>query len=247
MTYCVGLMLDTGMVFASDSRTNAGVDHVSSFRKMKVFEIQGNRMIVILSSGNLAITQSANNHLENQGRRNDGGPTIWNAQSLFEIATLLGDSLRQVRQRDVAHLTQSNVDASATFILGGQVGGEQQRLFLIYSEGNFIEATAETPFFQIGETKYGRPIIDRVVKPATNLVEAAKCLLVSFDSTMRSNISVGFPIDILVYRNNSLQIGMQQQILENDPYFGMIHTQWGEGLRRLFGQLPDPNWDFLRL
>lgn len=247
MTYCVGLMLDTGMVFASDSRTNAGVDHVSSFRKMKVFEIQGNRMIVILSSGNLAITQSAINHLENQGRRNDGGPTIWNAQSLFEIATLLGDSLRQVRQRDVAHLTQSNVDASATFILGGQVGGEQQRLFLIYSEGNFIEATAETPFFQIGETKYGRPIIDRVVKPATNLVEAAKCLLVSFDSTMRSNISVGFPIDILVYRNNSLQIGMQQQILENDPYFGMIHTQWGEGLRRLFGQLPDPNWDFLRL
>ena len=235
------------MVFASDSRTNAGVDHVSSFRKMKVFEIQGNRMIVILSSGNLAITQSAINHLENQGRRNDGGPTIWNAQSLFEIATLLGDSLRQVRQRDVAHLTQSNVDASATFILGGQVGGEQQRLFLIYSEGNFIEATAETPFFQIGETKYGRPIIDRVVKPATNLVEAAKCLLVSFDSTMRSNISVGFPIDILVYRNNSLQIGMQQQILENDPYFGMIHTQWGEGLRRLFGQLPDPNWDFLRL
>lgn len=247
MTYCVGLMLDTGMVFASDSRTNAGVDHVSSFRKMKVFESQGNRMIVILSSGNLAITQSAINHLENQGRRNDGGPTIWNAQSLFEIATLLGDSLRQVRQRDVAHLTQSNVDASATFILGGQVGGEQQRLFLIYSEGNFIEATAETPFFQIGETKYGRPIIDRVVKPATNLVEAAKCLLVSFDSTMRSNISVGFPIDILVYRNNSLQIGMQQQILENDPYFGMIHTQWGEGLRRLFGQLPDPNWDFLRL
>ena len=235
------------MVFASDSRTNAGVDHVSSFRKMKVFESQGNRMIVILSSGNLAITQSAINHLENQGRRNDGGPTIWNAQSLFEIATLLGDSLRQVRQRDVAHLTQSNVDASATFILGGQVGGEQQRLFLIYSEGNFIEATAETPFFQIGETKYGRPIIDRVVKPATNLVEAAKCLLVSFDSTMRSNISVGFPIDILVYRNNSLQIGMQQQILENDPYFGMIHTQWGEGLRRLFGQLPDPNWDFLRL
>ena len=235
------------MVFASDSRTNAGVDHVSSFRKMKVFESQGNRMIVILSSGNLAITQSAINHLENQGRRNDGGPTIWNAQSLFEIATLLGDSLRQVRQRDVAHLTQSNVDASATFILGGQVGGEQQRLFLIYSEGNFIEATAETPFFQIGETKYGRPIIDRVVKPATNLVEAAKCLLVSFDSTMRSNISVGFPIDILVYRNNSLQIGMQQQILDNDPDFGMIHTHWGEGLRRLFGQLPDPNWDFLRL
>ncbi len=247
MSYCVGLVLDAGMVFASDSRTHAGVDQVSSFRKLKVFESQRDRMIVILSSGNLAITQSAINHLENQGRRSDGGPTLWNAQSLFEIATLLGDSLRQVRQRDVSHLTQSNVDASASFILGGQVQGERQRLFLIYSEGNFIEATAETPFFQIGETKYGRPIIDRVIKPSTNLVEAAKCLLVSFDSTMRSNISVGLPIDMLVYRNGSLHVGMQQRIMENDPYFSMIHTQWGEGLRSLFAQLPDPNWDFMQL
>ena len=135
MTYCVGLILDAGMVFASDSRTNAGVDQVSSFRKMKVFEREGDRLIVIMSSGNLAITQSAVNHLENQGRRTDGGPTIWNAQSLFEIATLLGDCLRQVRQRDVTHLTQSNVDAGASFVLGGQVNGERQRLFLIYSEG----------------------------------------------------------------------------------------------------------------
>lgn len=247
MTYCVGLVLNAGMVFASDSRTNAGVDHVSSFRKMKVFEREGDRMIVVLSSGNLAITQSAVNQLENQGRRTDGGPTIWNAQSLFEIATLLGDCLRQVRQRDVGYLSQSNIDSGASFVLGGQVQGERQRLFLIYSEGNFIEATAETPFFQIGETKYGRPIIDRVIKPTTNLVEAAKCLLVSFDSTMRSNISVGLPIDVLVYRNESLRAGMQRRILENDPYFGMIHTQWGEGLRSLFAQLPDPNWDFGKL
>jgi putative proteasome-type protease len=247
MTYCVGLVLDAGMVFASDSRTNAGVDQVSSFRKMKVFEREGDRVIVIMSSGNLAITQSAVNHLENQGRRTDGGPTIWNAQSLFEIATLLGDCLRQVRQRDVTHLTQSNVDAGASFVVGGQVNGEQQRLFLVYSEGNFIEATVETPFFQIGETKYGRPIIDRVIKPTTNLVEAAKCLLVSFDSTMRSNISVGLPIDVLVYRNDSLRAGMKRRILENDPYFGMIHTQWGEGLRSLFAKLPDPAWDFGQL
>jgi putative proteasome-type protease len=247
MTYCVGLVLDAGMVFASDSRTNAGVDQVSSFRKMKVFEREGDRVIVIMSSGNLAITQSAVNHLENQGRRTDGGPTIWNAQSLFEIATLLGDCLRQVRQRDVTHLTQSNVDAGASFVVGGQVKGEQQRLFLVYSEGNFIEATVETPFFQIGETKYGRPIIDRVIKPTTNLVEAAKCLLVSFDSTMRSNISVGLPIDVLVYRNDSLRAGMKRRILENDPYFGMIHTQWGEGLRSLFAKLPDPAWDFGQL
>ncbi len=244
MTYCVGLVLDAGMVFASDSRTNAGVDQVSSFRKMKVFDRPGDRVIVILSSGNLSITQSAINLLENQSWRTDGGPTIWTALSLFEIATMLGDCLRQVRQRDVAYLTQSNVDSSATFILGGQVQGERQRLFLVYSEGNFIEATNETPFFQIGETKYGRPIIDRVVKPTTNLVEAAKCVLVSFDSTMRSNISVGLPIDLLVLHNGSLRTGIQRRILENDPYFGMIHAQWGEGLRSLFAKLPDPNWEF---
>lgn len=247
MTYCIGLVLDAGMVFASDSRTNAGVDHVSSFRKMTVFERQGDRVIVILSSGNLAITQSAINQLENQGRRTDGGLTLWNAQSMFDIATILGDCLREVRQRDVAYLNQANVDAGASFILGGQVQGERQRLFLIYSEGNFIEATTETPFFQIGETKYGRPIIDRVITPNTNLVEAAKCILVSFDSTMRSNISVGLPIDLFVYRNGSLRVGMQRRIMESDPYFGMIHTQWGEGLRRLFTQLPDPEWDFTQL
>lgn len=243
MTYCVGLILDAGMVFASDSRTNAGVDQVSSFRKMKVFEREGDRLIVIMSSGNLAITQSAVNHLENQGRRTDGGPTIWNAQSLFEIATLLGDCLRQVRQRDVTHLTQSNVDAGASFVLGGQVNGERQRLFLIYSEGNFIEATMETPFFQIGETKYGRPIIDRVIKPTTNLVEAAKCLLVSFDSTMRSNISVGPPIDLLCYERDRLKVGFQRRLGEQDSYFADVREQWGAGLKRLFTDLPDPRWE----
>ena len=247
MTYCVGLVLDAGMVFASDSRTNAGVDHVSTFRKMKVFERQGDRVIVILSSGNLAITQSAINQLENQARRTDGGLTLWNAQSMFDIATLLGDCLRDVRQRDASFLTQSNVDASASFVLGGEILGERQRLFLVYNEGNFIEATSETPFFQIGETKYGRPIIDRVIKPNTNLVEAAKCVLVSFDSTMRSNISVGLPIDLFVYRSGSLRVGLQRRILESDPYFGMIHTQWGEGLRSLFTQLPDPEWGIAQL
>lgn len=235
------------MVFASDSRTNAGVDHVSTFRKMKVFEREGDRVIVILSSGNLAITQSAINQLENQARRTDGGLTLWNAQSMFDIATLLGDCLRDVRQRDAAFLTQSNVDASASFVVGGEILGERQRLFLVYSEGNFIEATNETPFLQIGETKYGRPIIDRVIKPNTNLVEAAKCLLVSFDSTMRSNISVGLPIDLFVYRSGSLRAGLQRRISEGDPYFSMIHTQWGEGLRSLFTQLPDPEWGIAQL
>jgi putative proteasome-type protease len=244
MTYCVGMLLDAGMVFASDSRTNAGVDQVSSFRKMRVFERPGDRVITILSSGNLSITQHAINQLENHGRRAADALSVWTAQSMFEVATLLGDCLRQVRQRDGPYLAQTNVDASAAFIVGGQLQGEQQRLFMIYSEGNFIEASAEAPFFQIGETKYGRPILDRVITPSTSLVEAAKCLLVSFDSTMRSNISVGLPIDLVTYNNQSLKRGGQKRILEGDPYFTMIHTQWGEGLRRVFAQLPDPDWDF---
>lgn len=243
MTYCVGILLDAGMVFASDSRTNAGVDHVSTFGKMKVYEKPGDRAIVIMSSGNLSMTQNALNMLELHSRRDDPQGNIWAADSLFEVATLLGQSMREVRERDAQHLMKNNIDSSANFILGGQIKGERQRLFQIYTEGNFIEATPETPFFQIGETKYGRPIIDRVVQPNTPLMEAAKCVLVSFDSTMRSNISVGLPIDLAWYEAESLRFGLRRRIVEGDPYFDMIHKRWGEGLRRVFSQLPDPNWD----
>jgi putative proteasome-type protease len=243
MTYCVAVALDAGMIFASDSRTNAGVDQIATFRKMRTFERPNDRVIVILSSGNLAVTQSAINLLDQRARAGDEHPTVWNVQSMFDVAALLGDALRDVRARDGPHLSQSNVDAGASFILGGQVVGEQQRLFNVYSEGNFIEATRETPFFQIGETKYGRPIIDRVINSTTDLSEAAKCLLVSFDSTMRSNISVGLPIDILCYKNDSFHVAYQRTVAEGDPYFSMIHNQWGAGLRRVFAELPNPNWD----
>jgi len=243
MTYCVGVLLDAGMVFASDSRTNAGVDHVSSFRKMTVYDRPGDRVVVILTSGNLSVTQNAINLLEQNAKRGDGSPNVWNAQSLFEIATLLGDCLREVRRRDAAYLTQNNIDANANFILGGQVKGEPHRLFMLYGEGNFIEATPDTPFFQIGETKYGKPIIDRVVKRSTSVIDATKCVLISFDSTMRSNVSVGLPIDLVTYAKNSLRIQLQRRITETDPYFTMIHHQWGEGLRRVFAQLPDPYWE----
>jgi putative proteasome-type protease len=243
MTYCVAVVLDAGMIFASDSRTNAGVDQIATFRKMRTFERPNDRVIVILSSGNLAVTQSAINLLDHRSRADDQQSTIWNVQSMFDVAALLGDALRDVRRRDGPHLTQSNVDASASFILGGQIAGEQQRLFNVYSEGNFIEATRETPFFQIGETKYGRPIIDRVINSHTDLQEAAKCLLVSFDSTMRSNISVGLPIDILCYKNDTLYVTYQRTIGEGDPYFTMIHTEWGAGLRKVFAELPNPYWD----
>ncbi|MCX7154268.1 MAG: proteasome-type protease [Betaproteobacteria bacterium] len=243
MTYCVGIILDSGLVFASDSRTNAGIDQVSTFRKMRIVERPGDRVIVVMSSGNLSVTQSAINLMEQKARKNDGSVNLFNAQSMFEIAGLLGDCLREVRERDAPYLAQHNIDSSASFIIGGQVAGDIPRLYLIYSEGNYIEATQETPFFQIGETKYGKPIIDRVIKPSSNLVEASKCVLVSFDSTMRSNVSVGLPIDLVNYENNSLKIGLQRRITENDAYFSMIHTQWGEGLRRVFAQLPDPYWD----
>ena len=243
MTYCVGVLLESGMVFASDSRTNAGVDHVSSFRKMTVYERPGDRVIVILTSGNLSVTQNAINLLEQHSRRGEGTPSIWTAPSMYDVSAMLGECLREVRRRDEPYLTQHNIDASASFILGGQIGGEPQRLFMVYQEGNFIEATSETPFFQVGETKYGKPIIDRVVKPWTSIVDATKCVLISFDSTMRSNVSVGLPIDLLVCERDALRVGMQRRILESDPYFNMIHTQWGEGLRRVFAQLPNPNWD----
>jgi putative proteasome-type protease len=243
MTYCVGVLLDSGMVFASDSRTNAGVDHVSSFRKMTVYERPADRVIVILSSGNLSVTQNALTLFEQQTKRGEGAANVWSAPSMFDVATLLGDCLREVKRRDAAYLTQNNIDANANFVVGGQVKGERQRLFMLYQEGNFIEATPETPFFQVGETKYGKPIIDRVVKRSTSVIDATKCVLISFDSTMRSNVSVGLPIDLLTYARDSLRVQIQRRIGETDPYFTMIHHQWGEGLRRVFAQLPDPYWE----
>jgi putative proteasome-type protease len=230
------------MIFASDSRTNAGVDHVSTFMKMKVFERKDDRVIVILSSGNLAITQGVVNLLDRHQHAAEGSPTIWSVDSLYDVATLVGDALREMQRRDGAHLMQSNIDAGANLIVGGQIGGERMRLFHIYAQGNFIEATDETPYFQLGESKYGKPILDRVVTTGTPQKEAAKCVLISFDSTMKSNVSVGLPIDLLWLPRDALRVGLQQRIREGDPYFTMIRSRWGGGLRRVFGELPDPDW-----
>jgi len=242
MTYCVAMSLDAGMLFASDSRTNAGVDQVSRFSKMRTFVQPGERVIVVLSSGNLSVTQNAINILEQRARAPDVPLTLWNATSMFEVARLLGDALRDVKARDGPYLAQNNIDAGANFLVGGQIRGEAPRLFNVYSEGNFIEATDETCYFQSGEMKYGKPIIDRVIKRETSLIDATKCTMVSFDSTMRSNISVGLPIDLLVYETDALDIKMQRRIEETDPYYLMVHTEWGEGLRRVFAQLPNPDW-----
>ncbi|MGH8713039.1 MAG: peptidase [Casimicrobiaceae bacterium] len=242
MTYCVAMSLDAGMIFASDSRTNAGVDQVGRFSKMHVFEREGDRVVVALSSGNLSITQNALNILDQRARAGESQLQLWNAPSLFDVARLVGDALREVRTRDGPYLQQNNIDSHATFIVGGQVRSEPPRLFEVYSEGNFIEATADTCYFQIGESKYGKPVIDRVVTRSTPLQEATKCTIVSFDSTMRSNISVGLPIDLAVYETDSLRLKLRKRIEESDPYFQMIHTQWGEGLRRVFAELPNPQW-----
>jgi len=243
MTYCVAMSLDAGMIFASDSRTNAGVDQIARFSKMRIFKRDGERLIVTMSSGNLSITQNALNTLEQRARAGENQMNLMNAQSMFDVARLIGDALREVRSRDGAYLMQNNIDSSANFIVGGQVRGEPPRLFEVYSEGNFIEATPDTCYFQIGESKYGKPVIDRVVNRHTSLIDATKCTIVSFDSTMRSNISVGLPIDLLVYEADSLRIRLQRRIDESDPYFQMIHTQWGEGLRKVFAQLPNPEWN----
>lgn len=242
MTYCVALRLDSGMIFASDSRTNAGVDHIATFCKMRVYEKPGDRVIVVLSSGNLAITQGVINILDRHLKAPQGENTIWSVTSMFDVAALAGDALREMQLRDGKMLMQSGIEASANIIVGGQIAGEDERLFHIYSQGNFIEASDETPYFQLGEAKYGKPILDRVLTPGTPQKEAAKCVLISFDSTIKSNISVGLPIDMLWYPRDSLRVGVQQRIREGDPYFSMLRQRWGGGLRRVFGELPDPDW-----
>ena len=242
MTYCVGVMLDQGMVFASDSRTNAGVDNFAKFCKMTVFERRGDRVIVLLSSGNLAGTQAVIGVLNQRCAAGDAAPNLWGAQTMFDVAMLVADAMRDIERRDGQYLEQNEIGFNASFIVGGQIRGEPLRLFRIYAEGNFIEAGIDTPYFQTGETKYGKPIIDRVVTRSTPLADAAKCVLVSFDSTMRSNLSVGMPIDLICYERDSLEVTMRRRFEEGDTYFTALSNEWSEGTRRVFRHLPDLNW-----
>lgn len=243
MTYCVAAMIDAGIVLASDSRTNAGVDNISTFRKMHTYQNAGERVLVSMCSGNLAVTQSMYNLIDQAIRRNDGSPSIMNVYSMYEVAELFGAALREVRLRDGPFLQESNIDVGANVIVGGQIAGEEQRLFMVYSEGNFIEATPSTPYFQIGEMKYGKPIIDRVITAETTLDDAVKCMLVSFDSTMRSNLTVGFPIDMACYERNSLVLRMVRCFEEDDEYIRALRNDWNEGVRQAFVHLPSPNWN----
>ena len=240
MTYCVGLCLKDGLVFLSDTRTNAGVDQIGTFRKMTLFQKDKDRFFVLMSAGNLAITQSVKEILL-QGQLING-KNLWTAKNSYEAAVLVGDAIKQVYERDHEALTKAGLDFNCNMIFGGQVKGEKPRLFNIYSAGNFIEATPETCYFQIGESKYGKPILERVLTFSTPLNLATECALISMDSTLKSNISVGAPLDMLVYEKDSLQASKLVTMDEENPYFAMIHRLWGEKLREAVNSIAEPSW-----
>ena len=240
MTYCVGVKLEEGLIFASDSRTHAGVDNYAKFCKMTVFERPGDRVLVLLSSGGLAGTQTVINVLRKHASAEP--PNILTVTSMFDVANLVADAMRTIERRDSPFLEGSGLKFNASFILGGQIAGEDMRLFRIYAEGNFIEASAETSFLQTGEVKYGKPILDLAVTSAATLDDATKCVLVSFDSTMLSNLSVGMPIDLLVYARDSLKVTMQRRFDIGDTYFEVLTRQWVAGTRKVFHDLPPLVW-----
>jgi putative proteasome-type protease len=242
MTYCVGILVDTGLVMLSDSRTNAGVDQINTFRKMATFVRANDRVLVLMSAGNLAITQAVVNLLQQPPEDPGLQERIFRATNMFNAARVVGDALREIHQRDAEDLKEHGHEFNGTFILGGQIAGEEPRLFHIYSAGNFIESSTDTPYFQIGESKYGKPIIDRVITRSSSLAQAAKCALVSMDSTIRSNLSVGPPLDLAVIRRDEFRLHTHISIDMDNEYFKMIRTRWGFALQEVFSELPNPNW-----
>ncbi|MBS8225348.1 peptidase [Vannielia litorea] len=239
MTYCVGMKLDRGLVFMSDTRTNAGVDNISVFKKMHSWEVPGERVITLMSAGNLATTQAVVSILEERTKApGERSPSLLEAPSMFQVARMVAKVLKDV----IAEHEQAGQQAAAfgaTLILGGQIDGTEPRLFLIYPEGNFIEAGDDTPFFQIGETKYGRPILVRAYRPEMSFAEAVKLLMVSFDSTVKANLTVGLPLDLQFYEEGSLTLGYQSRIEANDEDFQRISNGWGEALTAALDSLPD--------
>lgn len=239
MTYCVGMKLDAGLVFMSDTRTNAGVDNISTFRKMYTWSRPGERVIVLMCSGNLATTQAVVSLLEEMTKAvADRHPSILETPSMFQTARLVGDTVKEVIGSAAPAGQKADSAFNASFILGGQIKGGEQRLFQIYPEGNFIESSSDTPFFQIGEHKYGKPILVRAYDPKMTFADAAKLLFVSFDSTLKSNLSVGMPFDMQFYDKDSLQVGTQRRIDRDDPYYRAISEGWSSALKNAFASLP---------
>ncbi|MDE2052514.1 MAG: proteasome-type protease [Gammaproteobacteria bacterium] len=242
MTYCVAMLLDTGLVFLSDSRTSAGVDQISTFRKTTVFQNAGERVLVLQSAGNLAVTQAVTSLLQEQIDTPGEGASLLTCANLFEAARLTGEALREIHRRDAAALKEFGVEFNASLILGGQIRGEAPRLFSLYAAGNFVEATAETTYFQIGESKYGKPILDRVIRRSSSLSEGAKCALVSMDSTIRSNLAVGLPLDLVIVKRDQLTVTRHASIDADSSYFSNLRSLWSEALREAFARLPEPDW-----
>lgn len=244
MTYCVGLQIERGLVFMSDTRTNSGVDNISVFGKMHHWVVPGERVITVLSAGNLATTQSVVSRLDERTKApEDRQPSILEVPTMFRVAETVGAELRATIERHTDEGQRAESTFNATLIVGGQIAGMPPRLFLVYPEGNFIEAGADTPFLQIGETKYGRPILLRAYDSAMSFEDAVKLLLVSFDSTIKANLSVGLPLDLVVYETDSLQAGDEVRIANDDPYFRSISDGWGDALRSAFDSLPDFHFD----
>lgn len=238
MTYCVGIKIDRGLIFMSDTRTNAGLDNISTFKKMHMWSQTGDRTIVLLSAGNLATTQAVVSLLDERMKAPDERhPTLFEAPSMFQVARLVGETVKEVISGS-APAGQSAEAFAASFILGGQIKGGQTRLFYIYPEGNFIESSLDTPFFQIGEHKYGKPILLRAYHPAMTFEEATKLLLVSFDSTLKANLSVGLPLDMQIYEAETLELGTQKRFEANDPYYLSIANGWSQALKTAFESLP---------
>jgi putative proteasome-type protease len=244
VTYCIGVLLDEGVVLASDSRTNAGIDRVSTFRKMFTFEKPGDRFFTLLTAGNLSLTQGVVSQIGEWLNTEDPDKDLFAVNSMFNAARVVGAALREIHKTDAGYLQQHDVDFTASFILAGQVRGGQLRLFMIYDAGNFIEAMGDTTYFQIGEVKYGKPILDRIIRRDLGLREAAKCALISFDSTMRSNVSVGPPIDLMIYRRDTLASGFSIRLEDDDPYLQAIREGWGSAILKAFHDIKhDPGWN----
>ena len=240
MSYCVGIRLNKGLVFMSDTRTNAGVDNFSTFQKMFTWSEPGKRFITVMAAGNLATTQTVISLLDERTKApEDRNPSIMKAPSIFQVAQIIGQTLRDVIQGSVAFGQEATSTFDATFILGGQIEASEPRLFLIYPEGNFIEASEDTSYFQMGETKYGRPILVRAFDPDMAFEDAIKLLIVSFDSTIKANLSVGLPLDVQVYEKDSFTSGHNRRMEADDPYYQTIANGWSEALKEAFQSLPN--------
>ncbi len=241
MTYCVGMVLDKGLVMMSDTRTNSGVDNISVFRKMISWQVPGERIITVMTAGNLATTQAVISHLEERDKApGDRHNSVFEASTMFQVATEVGRLLREtICERQSANGQAGQGRFTASVIVAGQIKGMEPRLFLIYPEGNFIEASWDTPFFQIGETKYGRPILIRAYDREMSFEDAVKLLLVSFDSTLKANLSVGLPLDLMVIARDSFSASHERRITHEDAYYQAISTGWSEALKEAFVALPD--------